>query len=58
MYNFDIETVVVSAVKSAKTFTSMIMVDSIKAAADAVIDANAEFTRVVFAQAQKYAKTA
>lgn len=57
MFNFDIETVVTPAVKSAKTFTSMIMVDSIKTAADAVIDAQADFTRAVFAQTQKYTKT-
>ena len=39
MFNFDIETVVNPAVKSAKTFSSMIMIEDVRKNVDAVIDA-------------------
>ena len=58
MFNFDIETVVNPAVKSAKTFSSMIMIDDVRKNVDAVIDANAELTRSVYAAFSKYAKSA
>ena len=58
MFNFDIETVVNPAVKSAKMFSSMIMIDDVRKNVDAVIDANAELTKSVFGQCEKYFKTA
>lgn len=56
MFKFDIETVVTPAVRSAKTFTSLIMIDSVKNAADSVIDANAELARAFYAESAKYFK--
>ena len=55
MFKFDIDTIVTPAVKSAKTFSSMIAVDSIRKAVDTVIDANAELTTSVFGSFQAYA---
>ena len=56
MFNFDIDTVVTPAVKSAKMFSSMIMIDDVRKNVDAVIDANAELTRSVYTTATSYFK--
>ena len=56
MFNFDIETVVNPAVKSAKMFSSMIMIDDVRKNVDAVIDANADLTRSVYTTATSYFK--
>jgi len=57
MFKFDIDTVVTPAVKSAKTFSSMITVEPIRKAVDALIDGNAELTKTMFDAAQTYAKS-
>ena len=56
MFNFDIEKVVTPAVNSAKFFSSMIVVDSVRNATDSVIDANAAFVKTLFTECQKQAK--
>lgn len=53
---FDIEKVVKPAVNTAKFFNSMIMFDSVRKAADLVVDAQAEFARSVFTECEKFAK--
>ena len=53
---FDIEKVVKPAVSTAKFFNSMIVVDSIRKAADSVVDAQADFARSVYAECEKFAK--
>jgi len=56
MFNFDIDTVVTPAVKSAKTFSSMIIYDDVRKSMDALIDANADLTRSVYTTATSYFK--
>lgn len=56
MVNFDIEKVVKPAVNTAKFFNSMIMVDSIRKAADSVVEAQADFARSIFAECERFAK--
>ena len=57
MFNFDIDTVVTPAVKSAKTFSSMITAESVRTAMDAIIDANAELTKTMFGAVHAYTKS-
>jgi len=57
MFKFDINTVVEPAVKSAKTFTSMITVDSLRKSMDAVIDANVELVKYCYSMNQWYIDT-
>lgn len=55
---FDIEKVVKPAVSTAKFFNSMIVVDSVRKAADSVVDAQADFARSVFAECESFIKKA
>ena len=56
MFNFDIEKVAKQAVTAAKFFNSMIVIDSVRKAADSVVDAQAEFARSVYSECDKFAK--
>ena len=49
MYKFDIDTVIGQAVTSSKTVTGLIQPEAARKAVEAVIEANAAFTKSVFA---------
>lgn len=55
MFKFDIDTMIDPVVKSAKTFTSMIVVKDVREAVNAVIDANAALTKTMYTECSKFA---